>query len=198
MRDDRELLRAFVEDQSQSAFAELVGRYADLVYGCCLRQLGDRHAAEDVSQAVFLVLARRAGTISAGTPLGGWLFNVARYSATNYRREEARRRRREAEAAMMNPVIQSKELQADVAGVLDDALAALRAREREAVVLRFYGDKSLKEVGGALGISEDAAAQRLSRGLRHLREWLERRGRGAVATPGGDDPVVDHLHAREW
>lgn len=174
MSDDWQLLRAYVESGSAPAFAELVQRYASLVYGCALRQTGDAHAAEDVSQAVFMVLARKAKSIGAEAPLGGWLFNVARYTASNYRRIEARRRRRERYVATMKSEEQVAPSESELGVLLDDALAALSHNERDVVILRFFQDKSLREIGESLGISEDAAAQRFSRALRRMREWMSR------------------------
>lgn len=176
--EDWELLQAYAQSGSADAFAEIVKRYADLVYGCCLRQTRDAHAAEDLSQAVFMILARKAATIRADTPIGGWLFNVARYTARNFRRMEGRRIRHEQEAAMSCAVVSQEEPHIDpqLAQLLDDAIESLSSRERDALILRFYHDRSLKQVGASLGINEDAAAQRISRALRHLRGWLVARG----------------------
>jgi RNA polymerase sigma factor (sigma-70 family) len=176
---DWQLLQRWVQTGSEPAFAELVARYANLVYGCGLRQTGDCHAAEDISQAVFIILARRARFIGSTTPLGGWLFNVARFTATNYRRMNARRLRREQQAAaMISKRNATQPANAEISRLLDNAIAALSSKERDAVIMRFYENKTNQEVGSALGISEDAAAQRISRAVSHLGDWFRRKGSG--------------------
>src|SRR5688500_376122 len=96
---DRELLKAYVEDSSQAAFAALVERYIDFVYSACLREVRDAALAEDVTQVVFLLLARKAATLRAGTVLPGWLFQTARFAGKNALRQQEQRRQREQRAA---------------------------------------------------------------------------------------------------
>ena len=98
-RTDDELLRAYVEAGGHSAFAELVNRYAGMVYAAALRQVAEHHAAEDVAQATFIVLARRASALRPGVVLGAWLLGVTRLAARDWRRGDARRRRHEEAAA---------------------------------------------------------------------------------------------------
>src|SRR2546421_3774422 len=86
--DDHALLERYARDGSQDAFGQLVARHVDMVYSACLRQLRDPHLADDVTQAVFLILARRAGTLRRGTIVGGWLYNAARYASANALRVE--------------------------------------------------------------------------------------------------------------
>src|SRR3954471_2310133 len=99
MLDDAQLLRHYAEEGSQTAFAEIVRRHLDLVYSAALRQVaGDAHHAQDVTQDVFTVLARKAAAVSAHPVLVGWLYTATQHSAAKIRRSEARRRQREHEA----------------------------------------------------------------------------------------------------
>jgi RNA polymerase sigma factor (sigma-70 family) len=173
---DQALLRAFVDQKSQHAFAQLVERHAGLVHGAALRQTRDRHLAEDVAQAVFLLLAQRADTIGPRVVLSGWLYNTARYAGLAARRGSERRRRHEEKAAdVMNT---SKALDAasvewsDLEFTVDDAIARLREFDRVALILRYFENKSLKQVAAALNLTEDAAKRRCHRGLERLRKLL--------------------------
>ena len=96
--DDMALLRQYASSRSEEAFATLVSRHINLVYSVALRHVTNRHKAEEISQAVFMILARKAGSLSGGTVLSGWLYHTARLTAANYVRSEARRAQREQEA----------------------------------------------------------------------------------------------------
>ena len=177
--EDAELLRKFVEAGSQSALAELTRRYVDLVYSAALRQVRDPAAAEDVTQVVFLVLARKAKSLNPGTVLSAWLFKAARLAALNVLRTESRRRRHERRAARMEatPPPGPEPLSWErISPELDDAIAQLSAKSRTAILLRFFEGKSFAEVGKRLGITELAARQRVFRGLEHLRAEFVARG----------------------
>ena len=101
--EDRQLLQQFVKDNSQEAFAALTARYLSLVYSTCHRELGDADLAEDVTQAVFLILARKAPSLSRNVVLSGWLFQTARFAAKNARLREQRRRHYEEKAMERHP-----------------------------------------------------------------------------------------------
>jgi RNA polymerase sigma factor (sigma-70 family) len=101
--DDRTLIREFVETASQAAFARLVERHVNLVYSAALRQVGDRHVAEDVTQGVFVVLAKKAKSLRRETVLGAWLLKVTRYAVLDALKAAGRRRRHEERAAAMKP-----------------------------------------------------------------------------------------------
>jgi RNA polymerase sigma factor (sigma-70 family) len=180
MDPDRQLLAEFAEHKSEEAFALLVERHTAMVYHVARRTVNDPHLAEDVTQAVFLLLARKAAGLRQAVVVAGWLFNVARLTATDANKMQRRRLRREREAAMStmakadsatDPIDWDR-----VSPMLNDAIARLSRADRDAVVLRFLQDKSHSQVGAALGISEDAAKMRLMRALRKLRASLESAG----------------------
>ncbi len=176
--DDRQLLAEFARENSEAAFAALVTRHVNLVYSIALRQTGNPHAAEEITQAVFVILALKAASLGPKTILSGWLYQTARLTAANYRRTEFRRARREQEAFMQSQLEepQSEETWPRIAPLLDDALGKLGERDRHAIVLRFFEKKTLGEVGAALGASEDAAKMRVNRALEKLRKIFSKRG----------------------
>jgi RNA polymerase sigma factor (sigma-70 family) len=98
---DAELLQEYANSESEAAFRELVERYLPLVYSAAVRQVGNPALAEDVTQVVFIILARKARQLSSGTILAGWLFKTTRHTAARAMRSEQRRRHREQEAIEM-------------------------------------------------------------------------------------------------
>ncbi len=174
---DWRLLRKYVEEDSQAAFASLVRRYTDLVYCTCLRELGDPSLAEEAMQAVFLVLARKASSFRRGATLPSWLFQTALLTSKNVLRQEQRRRRLEERVA--TPMEQTTWGGPDgweqAEPLLNDALQALSAAQRGLVIQRFWEDRPLAEIGRALGITEDAARMRINRALERLRRWFAAR-----------------------
>jgi RNA polymerase sigma factor (sigma-70 family) len=178
--DDGELLQAYARDRSEAAFGELVRRHLAWVYSVALRHLGNAALAEDVAQSVFVLLARKAGSLRSGIPLGGWLFRTARFVANRAMRAERRRRSREETAASMIPSTtvpdENEAVWKQLEPYLDKAVADLSEADRQVILLRFYEKKPLLEVGRRLGLSEDAAKKRVSRAIQKLRAFLIRRG----------------------
>jgi uncharacterized protein (TIGR03435 family) len=177
--EDWELLNDYATRNSEEAFRALADRYAGMVYHAALRQTGNSHTAEEITQAVFIALAQKAGKITKQTVLYGWLFRATRYAVLNRLRKDDCRRRHEQEAVDMENPMQATApdpVWEQIAPDLNDALELLPTADREAVMIRYFGDKSLKEVGQALGVSEDAAKKRVSRALERLRAIFVRRG----------------------
>jgi len=177
MQDDK-LLTQYAQGGSEAAFGQLVARHLSLVYSTCLRELGSPPLAEDAAQVVFLLLARKAKTLRAGPSLAGWLYRAARFVAKDVRKQEARRRLGE-ERVMQEVTHQPEPFTPEwerVEPLLNDALSALKAGEREAVLLRFIEGHSLAETGAALGLSEDAARMRVTRAVEKMRRHLTAHG----------------------
>jgi RNA polymerase sigma factor (sigma-70 family) len=176
---DWELLQNYVKIRSEAAFTELVQRNIDWIHSLALRRVGNPQLAQDVVQSVFALLARKAGSMRAGTVLGGWLFRSTCFVAKCSLRAERRRKSREEIASAMMTTTQPGETELyweRLAPHLDDAVASLSEADRSLVLLRFYQRKSLSEVGQHLGLSEDAAKKRVSRTVEKLRGYLTRRG----------------------
>src|ERR1017187_544583 len=185
--DDIALLKEYAEIGSEAAFTALVGRHVNLVYSAALRSVGNAHAAQEIAQAVFIILARKAKSLDDRTILSGWLYQTARLTAANYLRGEIRRQNREQEAYMQailnepesDPSRRSgaeAEGWRQIAPLLDAAMGRLGEKDRNAIVLRFFENKNLSEVGAALGASEDAAKMRVNRALEKLRKIFSKRG----------------------
>src|SRR5215212_5557199 len=175
--DDSVLLRQYAENHSDEAFAALVSRHVNLVYSVAFRCVGDPHLAEEVAQAVFIVLAKKAAQLRHDKALSSWLFQTTRLTARNFIRGETRRHRREQEAHMQSVLNDSgTDVWPRIAPLLDDAVAGLNEKDRDAIVLRFYEGRSLREVGAVLGASEAAAEKRVSRAVERLREFFSKRG----------------------
>ena len=175
MTADSQLLDRYLREKSQDAFAELVRRHLDLVYSAALRQVRSPQLAEEISQSVFTDLARDAHKLNPDTVLTAWLYQVARRTAIDVVRRESRRQARErlaVEMAAMNTASDWTRIEP----LLDEAMDALDEIDRAAVLLRYFDNKSLREVGQALGISDDAAQKRVSRAVERLREFFSKRG----------------------
>jgi len=186
MTSDLDLLRQFARENTQDAFAEIVRRHLDLVFSAALRQVRSPQLAEEVSQSVFADLARNAGKIGGtGVPpvssLTPWLYTVTRRTAIDLIRKESRRQLREQIAVEMNNMNATESgtgvppVWFEIEPLLDDAMAALDETDRSAILLRYFESKSLREVGEALGASEDAAQKRVSRAVERLREFFSKR-----------------------
>ena len=176
--DDMALVQAYAAEQSEAAFATIVSRHVGLVHSAALRHLCDTHLAQDVTQAVFVILARKAGSLAPDTVLSGWLYRTTLFACADVRRREWRRQQREQEA-IMETSIQTSDTQtvwAQLAPILEEAMSRLRDRDRDALVLRFFENKSMKEIGATLGLEERTAQKRVQRALEKLRGSFARRG----------------------
>ena len=149
---DMELLRDYDRQGSETAFAELVRRHIGLVYSAALRHVGIAAHAEEITQAVFIILARKAAGLRSDTILEGWLYETTRLTALSFVRGERRRQFREQEAYMQSTLSESTDVSAwnQLAPLLDEAMSRLDKKDRDAVILRFFKDKSLREVAVAL------------------------------------------------
>jgi RNA polymerase sigma factor (sigma-70 family) len=175
---DRELLDQFTKTGSPDAFAQIVRRHADLVYASAVRRVRDRHTAEDVMQATFLVLWRRGSSIGSGIHLAAWLLRVSRHTAANAIRMEQRRRRHEQEAGETMKQHSNASQSTDdpwlaIVGHLDDAVLSLPQLDRTVIIQRYFEQKSASEIATSLNISTEAARQRLSRAIKKLRKTLD-------------------------
>ncbi|HXI73038.1 MAG TPA: sigma-70 family RNA polymerase sigma factor [Verrucomicrobiae bacterium] len=214
MTSDLDLLGQFARGKSQDAFTALVQRHVNLVYSAALRQVRSPQLAEEVAQSVFADLARGAGKLAGGgdvpspecgsdvssqKPLTPWLYAVARRTAIDVVRKESRRQLREQIAVELNAMNAQPQLShfakcgndsawPDIEPLLDDAMAALDETDRAAILLRFFENKNLREVGAALGTSDDAAQKRVSRAVEQLREFFVKRG--ATVGAGGLGVVI--------
>jgi RNA polymerase sigma factor (sigma-70 family) len=172
---DRELLREYLESQSEQAFAQLVARHVNLVYSAALRVLRDPHLAQDASQSTFVLLARKAHTIREPDALAGWLYRAAVNSATNLLHAERRRREREAEA-VSRAEPNAETAWEEIRPLLEEAMRQLKPAEQDALVLRYFAGQSMREASRRLAISEDALQKRAGRALEKLRSHFARRG----------------------
>jgi RNA polymerase sigma factor (sigma-70 family) len=175
MTNDLDLLRQFARENSQHAFAEIVRRHVNLVYSAALRQVRSPQLAEEIAQSVFADLARDAGKLNSETVLTAWLYSVTRRTAIDVIRKESRRQLREQIAVEMNNMNATANDWMQVEPLLDDAMAALDETDRAAILLRYFENKNLREVGESLKISDDAAQKRVSRAVEKLREFFSKR-----------------------
>jgi RNA polymerase sigma factor (sigma-70 family) len=173
---DMELLASYTGNGSEAAFTELVHRHLDLVYSAALRQVRSPQLAEEVAQSVFADLARNAARLQPETVLAAWLYQVARRTAVDVIRRESRRQLREQLALEMADMNDHPSIWKEIEPLLEEAMERLEPAERSAILLRFFENRNLREVGETLGTSEDAAQKRVSRAVDRLREFLSQRG----------------------
>ncbi len=188
--DDWGLLQRYARQRDERAFEDLAQRYVDLVYTAAVRRVGNHHLAEDITQAVFVILAKKAASIRRGPPLSAWLLMTVRCVARNATKMDARRRRghersAQALAASAGGACSSSAPEVliwqETAAVIDDAVLRLPSLDRRAILLRFFEDRSIGDVAAELKVSEGAAKQRIARAIDKLRRRLERRGVGVAS-----------------
>ncbi len=178
-----DLVREFARHNSEAAFTELVRRHLNLVYSVARRCTGNDGDAQDVTQAVFIILARKAAGLSEKTLLTGWLYETTRFTAARLLRTNARRHAREQEAYMQSTLNEAEaaDVWAQLSPHLEAAMSKLAERDRALLVLRFYENKSGPETAALLGIREDAAHKRTARALEKLRQFFIKRGIDSTA-----------------
>ncbi len=174
--NDLDLLSQYAEKASEEAFATLVQRHLNFVYVTALRQVRSPQMAEDVAQSVFLSLAKNARALRPDTILTAWLYRVTRFAAVDHVRRESRREQREQIALDLANMKSDSPEWPRIERLLDEVLETLEEPDRNAILLRFFQNKSLREVGETLGTSEEAARKRVSRAVEQLREVFARRG----------------------
>ncbi len=177
VRDDGELLQAWTDGRSAGAFEEIVRRYIDMVYATAVRSLGgDRQLADDVTQAVFLILSKKAHSIHTGAALASWLHQTTRFAAANARKMQSRRRHHEHVAATQRTEVEMMmpQISTTTSSELDDAIASLTPADRAAIVARYLKGQDLITIAGDLGISTDAVQKRLERSIHKLRDYFIR------------------------
>src|SRR5580765_6373906 len=175
---DAQLLQAYAESRSEAAFDELVRRHVDFVYSAARRMVCDPHLAEDVTQGVFVALAKNAGQLINRPVLSGWLHRTAQNIAAQTVRTIERRRAREQEAAAMNELLSAEPEPSweHIAPHLDAVLSELSDSDRDALFLRYFERKSARDMAATLGISDEAAQKRVNRAVERLRELFSQRG----------------------
>lgn len=195
--DDSQLLSEYVERRSQEAFTRLVERYTGLVYSAALRQVRDPHLAEEVTQAAFLALAKRARQLRREVALSAWLLVTTRFLAINALKAEGRRIRHEREAARMAKTVEQSIQQSDwdaISPHLDAALASLGAQDRRLIALRYFEGLSLEEVAARLSINPAAARQRVHRAVIRMRGFFGLHGINAPLAALGPAILSHAIH----
>jgi len=194
--DDMTLVREFATRQSEPAFAALVDRHLGLVHSAALRQAGDQHLAAEIAQAVFILLARKAATLGPKTILAAWLYRTTRYAAADALKARRRRQSREQEAFMQSTLNEStNDAWRQLAPLLDDALAQLGETDRTALILRYFENKSTRDIAAALRMEEAAAQKRVVRALDKLRAIFGKQGVILTTTAIAGAVAANAVHA---
>ena len=185
---DMDLVREFARSTSEEAFAELVSRHLNLVFSVARRRVVDFHSAEEVTQAVFVLLARKADQLGPHTIVSAWLCRTAHFVAGDALKARRRRSERERIVAMekeTEPAVEDSRIWDEISPLLEEALSELGDKDHSAVVLRFFEGRDMRQIGVQLGVSETAAKTRVFRALERLRRGFARRGITATAAALG-------------
>ncbi len=181
---DAELVERFVARRgptAEAAFTVLVHRHGPMVHRVCRAIVRDHHAAQDASQATFLVLARKAGSLRVGKSLGPWLHGVACRVAAKAKAAAARRRTHETRVAGMTPTLVSDERRDEIGPIIHEEVARLPDRYRAPLILCDLEGHTYEEAARVLGRPIGTIKSRLARGREHLRGRMIRRGVAPVA-----------------
>jgi RNA polymerase sigma factor (sigma-70 family) len=190
--NDWELLEQFVGGD-QDAFGELARRHANWIYSTAKRRVRDENLAEDVAQAVFILLAQKASKMKKGTVLPAWLLRTTCFVANHAIRSERRRKEHELRAAKEREM--KRPLPAgEWEWLVDECVGMLRRKDQRAVLLRFYEEKTLAEVGVEMGVSEEAARKRVIRALEMLKRLMEAKG----AAPAAGVAMIALCMEKQW
>ena len=172
---DIALLRRYTDDRDESAFAEIVRRYAGMVYAACYRVLHDKQLAEDVTQETFLKLMRRPGHVSLS--LGGWLHKAATQLAIDVSRSESARRRRERVHSQDHvEFLEDQKSWKEISETIDRAMLELPEEARDLLVQHFILGRCQKEIAEEHSVSVATICRRVNDAMEQLRGVLRRRG----------------------
>jgi RNA polymerase sigma factor (sigma-70 family) len=181
--DDMQLLREYAMSGSEPAFATLVTRHLRLVWSVAWRHASESRSAEEITQAVFVILARKAATLRPGTILSGWLFHTTQLTAAHFIRDPAWHSH---PATAVPADAGAEETESSVwqrmSPLLDEAIAGLDETARNAVVLRFIEGKDFKAVGVALGLRKDGVRAQTNRAVAKMRRFFRQHGVSFSAT----------------
>ena len=169
-------LEEFVGSRSEGAFRNIVSENCGLVFATAMRKLnGDRGAAEEVMQEVFVSLVGKARVLlEGGVAVGPWLYRQTCRKAANRVRGEARRRSREGAYGAMGASGESTS--GRVLEEIDDVLSSLKKSEQELVICRYVEERDYAEIGKRFGFTSEAARKRIARAVEKMRKVLEKRG----------------------
>ncbi|HEY4416265.1 MAG TPA: sigma-70 family RNA polymerase sigma factor [Verrucomicrobiae bacterium] len=176
---DFEWLQQFARAGDQNAFRDLVRRHLGLVFATAQHKVGDLGGAEEISQNVFSILARKAWQFAPDDSLPAWLHKTTVLESKSWVRGELRRRGREQTAMELGTTMKTPDDQPAfnaLVPLLDEALLSLREKDRTVLLLRFYEKQDLSSVGKRLGVSEDAAQKRVRTALENVSQFFQRRG----------------------
>lgn len=175
--DEAQLIAEFRATRDEDAFASLVRRHVDFVYATALRQVGDSGLAEEITQDVFVVLARKAGSLGRYQTIAGWLYQTTLNRVRQRLRSELRRQRREGIAAEFHAdAVAGQSIWEPLVPLLDEGLSAMDERDRLALLLHCLEGRGFREVGELLGLGEDAARKRVNRALERLTDFFRQHG----------------------
>jgi RNA polymerase sigma factor (sigma-70 family) len=185
MKTDSELLKEYHRKQSQAAFRDLIERHADLVHAAAARAMGDADLAQDAAQQVFLLLAKNAGRLYAGTGLVGWLHRTTVLTCCNLRRKESRRQKLMKDYSdhqLSGVPTAAASLPRLIVAQLDDAISRLGEKDRAVVIGHFLEGRTYQEIAEQAESTEAAVQKRASRAVGKLASWLKGRKLAISAT----------------